>query len=163
MSRLRTFWARDRRISLIKIVLVSIYRVDRRSVVFIEERFHVFETSLARFGVQEPWMKLARVMERRALERDGAQIMIAETRFVLMKMKCVFEPMLFMPTGQVCEEMMAPMEEPEAAMFKPRARKFVGKIWNTIRKESLQTHEDRPQTRTPMLLGRSQWSTQRYR
>lgn len=56
------------------------------------------------------------------------QTRTAETRLVLMKMKCVFEPMLLIPIGQVCEDMMAPMELPDAEMFKPRARKLVGKI-----------------------------------
>jgi hypothetical protein len=55
-------------------------------------------------------------------------MMIAETRFVLMNMKWVFEPMLFMPMGHVCDEMMEPIEEPDAARLRPRARKFVGKI-----------------------------------
>ena len=56
------------------------------------------------------------------------QMMMADIRFVLIKIKCVFEPILFMPMGQVCDEMMEPIEEPEAAIFRPRARKLVGKI-----------------------------------
>lgn len=54
---------------------------------------------------------------------------MAETRFVLMKMKWVFEPILFMPMGHVWDDMTEPIEEPDAAMFKPRARKLVGKIY----------------------------------
>lgn len=54
--------------------------------------------------------------------------MIPETRFVLMKMKCVFEPILSIPMGQIWDEIIEPIEEPDAAMFNPFARKFVGKI-----------------------------------
>ena len=33
-----------------------------------------------------------------------------------------------MPIGHVWDEMMEPIEDPDAAMLRPRARKFVGKI-----------------------------------
>lgn len=55
-------------------------------------------------------------------------MMTAETKFVLMKMKCVLEPILSIPMGQVWDEMIEPMELPDAAMFNPRALKLVGKI-----------------------------------
>lgn len=51
-----------------------------------------------------------------------------EMKFAVMKMKCVLDPIFSIPIGQVCDEMIAPMEEPAAAMFKPFARKSVGKI-----------------------------------
>lgn len=55
-------------------------------------------------------------------------MIIADTRFVLMKIKCVFEPIWLIPIGQVWEEIMEPIDEPDAAMLRPRARKLVGKI-----------------------------------
>lgn len=54
--------------------------------------------------------------------------MIAEAMLKLMKMKCVLDPILSMPTGQVCDAMMEPMELPDAAMLRPLALKLVGKI-----------------------------------
>jgi hypothetical protein len=61
-------------------------------------------------------------------EAKNLQIMKAETKFVLIKMKCVFEPIVLIPMGHVCDEMMDPIEDPDAARLRPRARKFVGKI-----------------------------------
>lgn len=59
-------------------------------------------------------------------------MMTAEARFVLMKMKCVFDPILSIPMGHVWEDMIEPIDEPDAAMLRPRARKFVGKIYSRI-------------------------------
>jgi hypothetical protein len=96
-------------------------------IIFVEEGFHILEGPTTSLGVQEPCEPLACVVATHA-EAD-LQIMIADTKFVLMKMKCVFEPMVFIPIGQTCEEMTEPIEELEAAMLRPRARKLVGKIY----------------------------------
>ena len=44
-----------------------------------------------------------------------------------MKMKYVLLPMLWIPTGQVWDAIILPIEPPDAAKLRPRARYGVGK------------------------------------
>jgi hypothetical protein len=62
------------------------------------------------------------------LNRSKGYFTMAEAKLIAMKMKYVFEPMFWIPTGQVCAAMMEPMAPPDAAKLRPRARRFVGKI-----------------------------------
>jgi hypothetical protein len=57
------------------------------------------------------------------------KLTIADTRLAARKMKYVLEPIVFIPTGQICDATIEPIEPPEAAKLRPRARKLVGKIW----------------------------------
>lgn len=45
-------------------------------------------------------------------------------------------PTLAMPTGQICETRMLPMEPPEEAKLRPRARTEVGKIYSSSHRVS---------------------------
>lgn len=56
------------------------------------------------------------------------QIITAEAILVDMKMKWVLDPIRAIPMGQIWLAIIEPIEPPDAAIFRPLARKFVGNI-----------------------------------
>jgi len=132
LSRLDSLWSRFWKCCLeiffVIVIVVRALQASSRLEILVEEGLHVFEAATTGFGVEKPCDQDS-VSELCVWKSRDLHMMIAETKFVLMKTKCVFEPIVLMPMGHVCDEMMAPMDDPEAAMLRPRARKLVGKIW----------------------------------
>jgi len=52
-----------------------------------------------------------------------------QAKFIAMKKKYMFRPMVSMPTGQICATTIEPMDPADAEKLRPRARTAVGKIF----------------------------------
>lgn len=71
---------------------------------------------------------LVKVGAKPLKRKTGTKPTTADTKLIAMNTKYVLDPMFCMPTGHVCAAMIEPIEPPDAARFRPRARRLVGKI-----------------------------------